>query len=66
MRECDKIVSDPEGHEEIQVKAMAVLVRAVKVCYSLVTDAEVEMLEKELKEIKRRIADRDREDKKGP
>ena len=65
MRECDKIVSDPEGHEEIQVKAMAVLVRAVKVCYSLVTDAEVEILEKELKEIKRRIADRDREDKKG-
>jgi len=28
MRQCDKIVANPEGVEEIQVKAMGVLIRA--------------------------------------
>ncbi len=65
MAECDRIIADPEGHEELQVKAMAVLVRAILVCYKLVTDHQVETLELELAEIKRRIAERDREDKAG-
>lgn len=38
MAECDGIVSDPEGFEELQVKAMTVLIRAIKICYELVTD----------------------------
>ncbi len=53
MAECDRIIADPEGHEELQVKAMAVLVRAILVCYKLVTDHQVETLELELAEIKR-------------
>ena len=60
MQECDGIIADPEGHEELQVKAMSVLVRAILVCYRLVTDHQVETLELELEEIKRRIAERDR------
>ena len=30
MSECDMIVSDPEGYEDLQVKAMAVLIRAIQ------------------------------------
>jgi len=60
MQECDGIISDPEGYEEIQVKAMSILIRAINVCYSLVTDEQVEDLEREFKALKRRIAERDR------
>ena len=56
MRECDSIISDPEGYEEIQVQAMAILIRAIKVCYGLVTDDQVETLEEEFEKLKRRIA----------
>ena len=66
MRECDRIIADPEGYEELQIKAMAVLVRAIVVCYELVSDAQVEQLEEELEEIKRRIAERLRADQEQP
>ncbi len=39
MAECDGIVSDPEGFE-LQVKAMAILIRSIVVCYELVTDEQ--------------------------
>jgi len=54
MRELDEIISDPEGVEEIQIKAMAILIRCINVCYGMVRDVEVEMLEKEVEELKRR------------
>ncbi|MDH5792568.1 MAG: hypothetical protein OEZ44_10320 [Candidatus Bathyarchaeota archaeon] len=60
MQECDRIISDPEGFEEIQVKAMSILIRSVNVCYSLVTDEQVEDLEEELEALKRRVAERGR------
>ena len=63
MQECDRILSDPEGYEELQVKAMAILIRAIKVCYDLVSDAEVEQLEEAVEDLKRRIAARDRKAK---
>ena len=66
MKECDKIVADPEGHEELQVKALAVLIRAVQVCYDLVTDIEVEMLEAEVKEIKRLVEEGARKSEEKP
>jgi hypothetical protein len=65
MRECDRIISDPEGYEELQVKAMAILIRSIMVCYELVTDEQVDSLEEEFEALKRRIAERDREDKSG-
>jgi len=60
MRECDRIISDPGGYEEIQVQAMAILIRAIKVCYELVTDEQVEALEEEFEALKRRVVERDR------
>jgi len=66
MRQCDKIINDPEGYEELQVKAMAVLIRAVKVCYDIVTDVEVEMIEAEAEKIRRALEERRRRVKEPP
>jgi hypothetical protein len=60
MRECDRIISNPEGYEELQVKAMAILIRSIVVCYDLVTDEQVEALEEEFEALKRRIAEKNR------
>jgi hypothetical protein len=66
MRECDRIVSDPDGYEELQVKALAVLIRAVKVCYEMVTDVEVEMIEAEAAEIRKALEERRRGGQERP
>jgi len=60
MRTCDRIVADPMTPEEVKVKALAVLIRAVKVCYDIVTDVEVEMIEAEAAEIRRALEERRR------
>lgn len=67
-QQCDKMISDPEGVEEIQVKAMSVLIRAIKVCYGLVVDVEVEHLEREVEELEeeeRELAEKRGEDTLG-
>ena len=48
MRQCDRIMANPEGVEDIQVKAMGTLIRAIQVCYGLIVDVEVEELEREI------------------
>ena len=57
MKECDMVIADPEKYEDIQVQAMAILIRAIKVCYGLVTDEQVDALEEEFEALKRRIAE---------
>ena len=52
MWELDGIIADPVGFERIQLDAMKVLIRAVRMCYSIVRDVDVEMLEDELEGIK--------------
>jgi len=47
------MISDPEGVEEVQVKAMSVLIRAIKACYGMVVDVEVENLEREVTELEK-------------
>ena len=54
IQELDGVIIDPEGVEHIQLKAMEVLIKAVRQCYSIVRDIDVEMLEVELEEIKER------------
>jgi hypothetical protein len=66
MRACDKVIADPASHEELQVKAMSVLIRAITVCYDMVTDVEVEMLEREAEEIKRLFEEGAREGEEDP
>lgn len=58
MEECDRIISDPQGWEDIQVQAMGILIRAIRVCYDLVTDEQVDQLEEEFEKLKRKIAER--------
>jgi hypothetical protein len=66
MQKCDHVIADPEGYEELQVKAMAVLIRAVKVCYDIVTDVEVELMEVEAAEIRRALEERRRRGQEPP
>jgi len=66
--QCNKMISNPEGVEDIQVKAMSVLIRAIKVCYGLVVDVEVEHLEREVEELEeeeRELAEKRGEDALG-
>lgn len=52
MAELDGIIADPVGFERIQLDAMKVLIRAVSMCYNIVRDVDVEMLEDELERIR--------------
>lgn len=52
--ELDGIIADPEGFRRIQLDAMNVLIRAVRLCYRIVREVDVERLELELAEIKER------------
>ena len=54
IQELDGIIIDPEGIEDIQLQAMNVLIKTVRLCYSIVRDIDVEVLEVELEEIKER------------
>jgi predicted ATP-grasp superfamily ATP-dependent carboligase len=54
------MVADPETPEDVKVKALAVLIRAVKVCYEIVTDVEVEQIEEQAEEIRRALEERRR------
>jgi len=58
MAQCDEIISDPSGFEEIQLQAMAILIRAIVVSYEIVSDAQVDELEEELGKIKARLAEK--------
>jgi len=51
MRKCDEIISDPEGFEEIQVKAMAIMIRAIDLCYGIIRDVDIEELKHELRKL---------------
>ncbi len=57
MRFCDRVASDPSGVENLQLRALDVMIRAVRVCYGMVGDLEVTLLEGEVEELKRREAE---------
>ena len=40
-----------DSEEDVQIKAMSVLIKTIKVCYGLVVDVEVKSLEREVKEL---------------
>jgi len=54
IRILDRIIANPEGVEEIQLRAMEVLIKAVRLCYTIISDMEVEELEREVEDLKRR------------
>jgi len=61
IQELDGIIGDPEGFEDIQLQAMDTLIKAVRLCYTIVRDVDVELLEHELEKIKERT----REEQEG-
>jgi hypothetical protein len=68
IRQCDRIISNPHGVEDVQIKAMSVLIKTIKVCYGLVVDVEVKSLEREVKELEeeeRQLAGKRGEDELG-
>jgi len=52
MAGLDAIIADPSGVEDIQMRAMNSLVSAVRMCYRMVVDVDVERLEVELERLK--------------
>jgi len=52
MAGLDAIIADPSGVEDIQVRAMNSLVSAVRMCYRMVVDGDVERLEGELERLR--------------
>jgi len=52
MAGLDAIIADPSGVEDIQVRAVNSLVSAVRVCYRMVVDVDVERLEVELERLR--------------
>jgi len=52
IQELDGIIADPEGYEDIQLDAMETLIKTVRLCYTIVRDVDVELLENELEKIK--------------
>lgn len=53
MRVCDRAAADPCGFEGVQLRALDVLIRAVRVCYGMVVDVEVDELEAEVAALER-------------
>lgn len=52
ISELDEVIADPKGVEEIQLKAMDILIRTVRMCYHIVRDVDVESLEWEYERLK--------------
>ena len=52
MAGLDAVIADPAGVVDIQVRAMNSLVSAVRMCYRMVVDVDVERLEVELEGLK--------------
>ena len=52
MAGLDAIIADPSGVVDIQVRAMNSLVSAVRMCYRMVVDVDVERLEVELERLR--------------
>ena len=51
MAECDRMLVSPDGRDEVRVKVMGVLIRAIKTGYGMAVDVEVEELEREVREL---------------
>lgn len=49
----DRIINAPDGVEKIQLKAMDTMIKAVRMCYYIVRDVDVEKLEDEFEELER-------------
>jgi len=52
MGELDCVISDPGGYGDLQVRAMNTLIGAIRMCYRIVVDVDVERLEVELEGLK--------------
>lgn len=61
MNKCDRLLANPSSFKLLQVKAMNVLIRAIKTSYGLVYDIDIELLEIEVEELKKREQQLDKE-----
>ena len=57
MEVCDRVADEPGGFEEVQLRALDIIVRAVRACYGMVADVEVDGLEGQVEELKAREAE---------
>ena len=52
IAQLDRIIANPKTSAKNRLRAMDILIRAITSCYGIVSDVEVEILEKETEEVK--------------
>jgi hypothetical protein len=57
---CEEALMDPEAVEAIQLKAADVIIRAIRMGYTIVREVDIENLERHTKAIQRSFEERDR------
>lgn len=58
---CEAALSDPDSVQEVQLKAADVIIRAIRMSYTIVKEVDIENLERQTREIKRSLKERDQE-----
>ena len=51
MRDLDGIINDPTGVKDVQIRAVHALISAVRMCYKIVREMDVENLEEQLQKL---------------
>lgn len=57
---CEAAMGDAGALEDAQLRAMDVLIRALRLSYVIVREVDIENLERQAEEIKGRLEERDR------
>ena len=52
IQQLDRVIANPKTSAKNRLRAMDILIRAITSCYGIVSDVEVEILEKETEEVK--------------
>jgi len=60
IKACESAMGDAGALEEIQLKAMDIIIKAIRLSYVIVREVDIENLELQAEEIKRRLEERDR------
>jgi len=65
IRTCENALNNPGAMEKIQLKAAEVIIKAIKISYEIVREADIEDLERLAAEIKAKLEERGQQSSSG-